>query len=76
MEGKNCWYVVDGYRPPAAAGQAEYEGHEAIMILNCNERDAHCYLDFFSATGRLFWELSTWRLHRGSVHSAQMTRRC
>ena len=47
MEGKNCWYVVDGYRPPTAAGQAEYEGHEAIMILNCHEEDAHCCLDVF-----------------------------
>lgn len=47
MGGKNSWYVVDGYRPPVCPGEADYEGHEAIMILNCNEQDAHCYLDVF-----------------------------
>lgn len=47
MEGKNSWYVVDGYRPPEGPGEADYEGHEAIMILNCNEQDAHCCLDIF-----------------------------
>lgn len=47
MEGKKSWYVVDGYRPPEKPGKVEYEGHEAIMILNCNDRDAHCCLDVF-----------------------------
>ena len=41
------WYIVDGYRPPEEAGSAEYEGHEAIMILNCNDKDAHCVLDVY-----------------------------
>lgn len=47
MEGKRSWYVVDGYRPPEKAGDAEYEGHEAVMILNCGDQDAHCSLDVF-----------------------------
>lgn len=47
MNGKNKWFIVDGYRPPAGPGQAEYEGHECIMILNCNEKDAHCKIDVF-----------------------------
>lgn len=48
MSGKNSWYVVDGYRPPVHEGGAEdYEGHECIMILNCNEQDAHCLLDVY-----------------------------
>lgn len=47
MEGKQNWYVVDGYRPPEKPGEARYEGHEAIMILNCNEQDAHCFLDIY-----------------------------
>lgn len=45
--GKNSWYIVDGYRPPEGPGQCEYEGHEAIMILNCNKESAHCLIDVF-----------------------------
>lgn len=48
--GKLSWFVVDGYRPPEQKGMlADYEGHEAIMILNCNEEDAHCLIDIFYA---------------------------
>lgn len=47
MTGKTNWYVVDGYRPPVQPGEVEYEGHEAIMILNCNDEDAHCLLDVY-----------------------------
>lgn len=47
MDGKKNWYIVDGYRPPAEAGVAHYEGHECIMILNCNETDAHCLIDVY-----------------------------
>ena len=46
--GKTSWYVVDGYRPsPEKGGVTDYEGHEAIMILNCNEQDAHCKIDVY-----------------------------
>jgi hypothetical protein len=48
MAGKKNWYIVDGYRPPVHAGEVkDYEGHEAIMILNCNEKDAHCTIDVY-----------------------------
>ena len=48
MAGKRNWYVVDGYRPPVHAGEVtDYEGHEAIMILNCNKQDAHCVIDVY-----------------------------
>ena len=47
MNGKTSWYIVDGYRPPEKPGQCEYEGHECIMILNCNEQDAHCLIDVY-----------------------------
>ncbi|MBO4298262.1 MAG: hypothetical protein J5998_05635 [Clostridia bacterium] len=47
MNGKKNWYIVDGYRPPEKAGQCEYVGHECIMILNCNEQDAHCLIDVY-----------------------------
>ena len=48
MAGKKQWYVVDGYRPPVQAGKIkDYEGHEAIMILNCNKQDAKCVIDVF-----------------------------
>lgn len=50
MSGKNSWYIVDGYRPPLMEGGADdYEGHECIMILNCNEVDANCLLDVYYA---------------------------
>ena len=50
MSGKTCWHIVDGYRPPAHEGGCnDYEGHECIMILNCNEQDAHCLIDVFFA---------------------------
>jgi len=48
MAGKKQWYVVDGYRPPVNAGEVkDYEGHEAIMILNCNKEDANCLIDVY-----------------------------
>jgi len=48
MPGKKQWYIVDGYRPPVSAGEVkDYEGHECIMILNCNKQDAHCAIDVY-----------------------------
>lgn len=47
MNGKKNWFIVDGYRPPALPHQCECEGHECIMILNCNEQDAHCLIDVY-----------------------------
>ncbi|MEF9896066.1 MAG: sensory rhodopsin transducer [Clostridia bacterium] len=50
MDGKNSWFIVDGYRPFAQAGACDdYAGHECIMILNCNEQDAHCLIDVYYA---------------------------
>ena len=48
MSGKECWYVVDGYRPPVSEGEVKnYRGHECYMILNCNEQDARVLIDIF-----------------------------
>lgn len=48
MNGKQEWFVVDGYRPPVKAGGCDsYEGHESIMILNCNDQDAHCLINVY-----------------------------
>ncbi len=48
MEGKQQWYIVDGYRPaPQPDPTAVYEGHESIMILNPNERDAHVRISIY-----------------------------
>ncbi len=47
MNGKNNWFIVDGYRPPEQPGKVDYEGHECIMILNCNEQEAHCLIDVY-----------------------------
>lgn len=45
--GKKSWYIIDGYRPPVGPGEVVYEGHEAIMILNCGKKDAHCLIDVY-----------------------------
>lgn len=48
MEGKKKWYIVDGYRPsPQPDPNAVYEGHESIMILNTNDRDAHVLISVY-----------------------------
>lgn len=48
MNGKKSWFIVDGYRPPEEKGGAQdYEGHECIMILNCNDEDAHVEIDVY-----------------------------
>lgn len=48
MDGKKEWYIVDGYRPsPQPNPKAVYEGHESIMILNPNDRDAHIYISVY-----------------------------
>lgn len=46
--GNTCWHIVDGYRPPPHKGDCkDYEGHECIVILNCNDQDAHCLIDVY-----------------------------
>ena len=48
MNGKKEWYIVDGYRPaPQPDPKAVYEGHESVMILNPNEKDAHVSITFY-----------------------------
>lgn len=48
MQGKTQWYIVDGYRPsPKPDPEAVYEGHESIMILNTNDRDAHVMISVY-----------------------------
>jgi len=48
MNGKKSWFIVDGYRPPERAGGADdYEGHECIMILNCNAQDANVAINVY-----------------------------
>ena len=50
-EGKKTWYIVDGWLPGRTANEnANLEGHEAIMILNCKEMDAQVLLDIFYET--------------------------
>jgi hypothetical protein len=46
--GKKNWYIVDGWIPAKQEQkQSGYEGHEALIILNCNDKDAACFLDFY-----------------------------
>lgn len=46
--GKKNWYVVDGYLPFAGAVMdAGFQGHEAIMLLNCNQEGAQVLFDFY-----------------------------
>lgn len=42
------WYVVDGWIPARRAQEnSGYEGHEALIVLNPDDADAICYLDFY-----------------------------
>ena len=48
MSGKTQWYIVDGYRPsPTPDPTAIYEGHESVMILNTNDKDAHVLISIY-----------------------------
>lgn len=46
--GSKLWFVADGWLPPPArTDNSGYQGHEAIMVLNCADRDAHVLMDVF-----------------------------
>ena len=48
MSGKKDWYIIDGYRPsPVPDPEAEYIGHESVMILNTNDVDAHILISVY-----------------------------
>ena len=48
MSGKKQWYIVDGYRPsPVPDPNADYTGHESVMILNTNDTDAHVLISIY-----------------------------
>ena len=48
QNGKKNWFVVDGYLPyPGEMKDAGFQGHEAIMLLNCNEQDADVSFDIY-----------------------------
>jgi hypothetical protein len=47
-QGKRNWYVIDGYLPYKGKVMDEpFEGHEAIMILNCHDEDADIAMDIY-----------------------------
>ncbi|QJD84467.1 sensory rhodopsin transducer [Cohnella herbarum] len=47
-EGAKNWYIVDGYLPYKGRVDEEiFEGHEAIMILNCHDEDAEIFMDIY-----------------------------
>lgn len=46
--GKKNWYIADGYLPNIGeVKDGNFEGHESIMFLNCNEQDAHIMMDIY-----------------------------
>ena len=46
--GKKNWYIVDGWMPAQKAMEnSGYEGHECLMILNCNDKDAEVFVDVY-----------------------------
>ena len=48
MDGKKRWYIADGWIPRKnLTEESGYEGHEALIVLNCNDKDADVYIDFF-----------------------------
>lgn len=46
--GAKTWFVADGWLPYQSRQEnSGYEGHEAIMILNCQDRDAEILMDVY-----------------------------
>jgi hypothetical protein len=46
--GSRLWFVADGYLPlKDRTDSAGFEGHEAIMILNCSDSDARVLMDVY-----------------------------
>ena len=46
--GKKAWYIADGWIPvKAKSDEVKYEGHEALIILNCNECDVKVFMDVY-----------------------------
>lgn len=46
--GKKNWYIVDGYLPyEGKVDNGNFKGHEAVMILNCNDAAAKVYMDIY-----------------------------
>ena len=48
LEGKQNWYLVDGYRPSLKPDPTQiYEGHESVMVLNPNPQDANVTISIY-----------------------------
>ncbi len=47
--GKTVWFFPDGELPPP--GEGEMKGHESIVILNPNSRDASVYITLYFTDG-------------------------
>ncbi len=48
QNGKKNWYIADGWIPVAKMNnESGYEGHEALILLNCNDKPAKVYLDIY-----------------------------
>ena len=46
--GSKIWYVADGWIPSKHKTiDSELEGHEALAILNCQDKDAEILLDIY-----------------------------
>jgi len=46
--GSKTWFVADGWLPyQSRTEKSGYEGHEAIMILNCQDKDAEILMDIY-----------------------------
>jgi len=47
-QGKKNWYIIDGYLPyKGKVDHENFEGHEAIMILNCQDTVAEIFMDIY-----------------------------
>lgn len=47
-QGAKNWYIIDGYLPYKGKVEHEnFEGHEAIMILNCHDEEAEIFMDIY-----------------------------
>ncbi|MCL5986320.1 MAG: sensory rhodopsin transducer [Actinobacteria bacterium] len=46
--GSKTWYVADGWIPAKeVASCSNLEGHESLMVLNCQDKDAEILIDIY-----------------------------
>jgi len=69
--GQRVWFFPDGDLPPA--GDGSYKGHESLIILNPNDRDAEVALTVYFEDGCGNLWARTWGVGVGGASTRKLT---